>query len=462
MRLRNDYLTINYPVGNLVRIIPNLREQEEINLRRGNGRLSAGLGGDSMLNLQNSLARITRILNNNRYEIDRDIRNVYSADMFTTSYTFDEDESDVTTEDRPFLSDLIYDGMYLFSNRNDEAGARQELFKVQITPRSTRENTIEGIYIRYNDKFSRAVDESQLMSQWVTNDITWMRYGRQFRYASLIRMFDGKQFVGTDLYIPNNEVLMERFGVTNRITETETKKLEGHLDLPNIFEGYKYPVVQVAFTENGYYGVHKEYGFKISNKILVTYDGKSKITKKIDNILGESNVIKNEKLLKDLILKWGKATVKSYGKSVELFGHKTRKKAMFEATDDKGKQKVFKITSVKFNYDKEGNFHHVIELNDGTLNLKFLLDDINLVLPTINDYVAPKDRTIKANDECKLVNNKITPVQKGSTVKVLKMFNRHQVHNPRLGVYDKNTVALVLDKTSNKQFECKIKQLKKI
>ena len=103
-----------------------------------------------------------------------------------------------------------------------------------------------------------------------------------------------------------------------------------------------------------------------------------------------------------------------------------------------------------------------IELNDGTLNLKFLLDDINLVLPTINDYVAPKDRTIKANDECKLVNNKITPVQKGSTVKVLKMFNRHQVHNPRLGVYDKNTVALVLDKTSNKQFECKIKQLKKI
>ena len=462
MRLRNNYLDITYPVGNLVRIIPNLREQEEINIRHGGNRMSVGIGGNSMLNLQNSLVRIRRVIGGDRYEIEQDTINVYSADMFTGSYLQDDDQSDVNTGDTPFLSDLIYNGMYLFSRNNDASGIRQELFKVQITPRSVREGSVDGIYIRLSDKHQRSIDEGLEMGQWVNNEVTWMRYGRNFRYSSSLRMVGDRQFVTSDLYIPNNEVLMERFGVTNRITETETKKLEGHLDLPNIFEGYKYPVVQVAFTENGYYGIHKEYGFKISNKILVTYDGKSKITKKIDNILGETTVIKNEKLLKDLILKWGKATVKSYGKSVELFGHKTRKKAMFEATDDKGKQKVFKITSVKFNYDKEGNFHHVIELNDGTLNLKFLLDDINLVLPTINDYVAPKDRTIKANDECKLVNNKITPVQKGSTVKVLKMFNRHQVHNPRLGVYDKNTVALVLDKTSNKQFECKIKQLKKI
>lgn len=462
MRLRNNYLTITYAVGNLVRIIPNLREQQDINIRRGNGPLEAGLGGDAMLNIQNSLARITRVVSNNRYEIDQDSRNVYSGDMFTTSYTFDEDESDVDPGNGPFLSDLIYQGMYLFSRNNDESGIRQELFRVQITPRSVREGSVDGIYIRLSDKHQRSVDDGLIMDQWVNNELTWMRYGRNFRYSSSLRMLGDRQFVTADLYIPNNDILMERFGVTNRITETETKKLEGHLDLPNIFEGYKYPVVQVAFTDFGSYGIHKEYGFKISNKILVTYDGKSKITKKIDNILGETTIVKNEKLLKDLILKWSKATVKSYDKSVELFGHKTRKKAMFEATDDKGKQKVFKITSIKFNYDKEGTFHHVIELNDGTLNLKFLLNDINLVLPTINDYVAPKDRTIKANDECKLVNNKITPVQKGSTVKVLKMFNRHQVHNPRLGVYDKNTVALVLDKTSNKQFECKIKQLKKI
>lgn len=458
MRLRDDRNQL-YAVGNLVRILSNLREQEQINVANGHGSMRAGIGGPSMLNLQGSLARITIVHDNSTYTIDQDTRNVYSADMFTSSYTFDEILSD---QDAPVLSDLIYQGMYLFSRNNDESGIRQELFKVQITPRSVREGSVDGIYIRLSDKHQRAIDDGLEIGQWVNNELTWMLYGHNFRYSSSLRMVGDRQFVTADLYIPNNDILMERFGVTNRITETETKKLEGHLDLPNIFEGYKYPVVQVVFTENGSYGIHKEYGFKISNKILVTYDGKSKITKKIDNILGETTVIKNEKLLKEIILKWGKATVKSYEKSVELFGHKTRKKAMFEAIDDKGKQKVFKINSIKFNYDKEGTFHHVIELNDGTLNLKFLLDDINLVLPTINDYVAPKDRTIKANDECKLVNNKITPVQKGSTVKVLKMFNRHQVHNPRLGVYDKNTVALVLDKTSNKQFECKIKQLKKI
>ena len=459
MRLINNWRTIIFRAGNMVRILPNLREQEQINIMNGGDPMHAGLGGPSMMNLQNIIATITIAHGNGTYTLDVDSRNVYSADMFTSSYTHEEP---IPNPDTPLLSDLIYNGMYLFSSRNDEAGARQELFKVQISQRSTRENTVEGIYIRYNDKFSRASDESQPMSQWVNNDITWMHYGRSFRHHTIIRMFDGKQFISADLYIPTNEVLMERFGVTNRVIETETKKLEGHLDLPNIFEGYKYPAVMLAYTDAGSYAINKEYGFRVSSKILVTYDGKTKTSNKLHNVLSESKVTNNEKHLKEVIHKWAKATVKSYEKSVELFGHKTRKKAMFEATDDKGKQKVFKITSIKFNYDKEGTFHHVIELNDGTLNLKFLLDDINLVLPTINDYVAPKDRTIKMHDECKLVNNKITPVQKGSTVKVIKMFNRHQVHNPRLGAYDKNTVALVLDKSSNKQFECKIKQLKKI
>jgi len=456
MRLRENYRDITYNIGDFVTILPNLVLQENLNRLNGGTRLRAGIGNNRMLDVQGMIVRIRGILENGTYTIDRDLENLYSTDMFLESY-IESEETDETN-----ITNIIYNGMYLFSTQSDSSGTNQELFKVQTSPEDIQEGIIRGHYILRGDKDRRSSDISITIDMFVDNPLTWMRYGRIFRATFLVRMIEDRQYISSTLYIPDNDILMERFGVTNRVIETKTKKIEGHLDLPNIFEGYKYPVVMLSYTNDGYYGIQKEYGFKISDKILVTYDGKTKVSKKINNILGTSKVANNEKHLKEIILNWSKATVKSYEKSVELFGHKTRKKAMFDAIDDKGKKKVFKITSVKFNYDKEGTFYHIVELNDGTLNLKFLLDDINLVLPTINNYVAPKDRTIKAQDECKLVNNKITPVQKGSTVKVVKLFNRHQVHNPRLGVYDKNTIALVVDKNSNKQFECKIKQLKKI
>lgn len=453
MRLRDNYEEITYETGDIVTIIPDLREQEQVNIINGGRRLRAGIEMN-MFHLQGRRVLIIGSTRTDRYTIDQGTRSVYSADMFLESYVQDDQE-----EELPLLSDLIYEGMYLFSVTSHELGLRQELFKI----RTIGESTITGHYIIREDKERRGSDSIKTLTEWTTSNSTWLRNSRPFRTTTAIRRsINGKIFISGDLYIPDNDVLMERFGVSNKLLDVETKKEEGHLDLPNIFEGYKYPVVNIAYTNNNSYGIYKDYGFKISDKLLITYDGKTKTSKKIDNILGQTNVVKNEKLLKELILNWSKANIKSYEKSVELFGHKTRKKAMFEATDDKDKKKSYKITNVKFNYSKEGSFYHVVELNDGTLNLKFLLDDITLILPTINDYVAPKDRTIKVQDECKLVNNKITPIQKGSTVKVLKMFNRHQVHNPKLGKYDKNTVALVVDKSSNKQFECKIKQLKKI
>jgi len=164
MRLRRNWREIGYNVGQVVRILHNLNEQETINRLNGGSRLRAGISDNVMISLQGVFVRIAAVRPDGNYRIEEDRHNVYSADMFINSYEEDPQE-ELSIEDRPTLQDLIYDGMYLFSRNSDEAGSAQELFKIRISPTAIREDLIGGLYIRLNDKqydlYSYLIDKYQ-------------------------------------------------------------------------------------------------------------------------------------------------------------------------------------------------------------------------------------------------------------------------------------------------------------
>ena len=354
----------------------------------------------------------------------------WTANMFKESYEFEEE---LITE--PYV------GMYLYHRYN-----------------LTGSDYLFRIYELEDDRFKTSYVDGVRSYEGLQIDLTFNeKPDRQNMTSSNNKSIkNGITYFGMDLYIPTNEELYAKWGVTNKTNCTEESLIEGTLPIPNLFEYSKYPIVKltgIRTNGNSYSG----YVFKLKDGMYVSYNGIKYENIKLSAVFSNKTI--NSKDTKELILNWGKAKIKSFEESVALFGHKTRKKLMFEASNNKP-SKIFKIKNITFNCEKDGKYYHVVEVNDGSLNLKFLLNDVEFILPNVNNYVLPKDRTIILKSECKVIKDKLLPVSRGTAVKVLKMYNRH---TPLKGAstYDKNTICVVSNGT-NKTFECKVKQLKKI
>lgn len=237
-------------------------------------------------------------------------------------------------------------------------------------------------------------------------------------------------------------------------------KNDKQLKIPNLFVYSKYPIKYCRFTTNTDHV--SDFVFILPNNLLIGYvrDVNKYISFKPELVF-HTRALDTNDIIK-IVKNTGKVKIKSCEESIKVFGHKSRKRLMFETCKSNPKQ-TFIINNVIFNYEKEDKCYHVVEVFDGTLNLKFLLDDLELVLPNVNNYNLPKDRTIKVGDKCRVkIINKFTPTTKNAEVNVVKMYNRHKPYKAWLnGSYDENTIVDVVDSKNNK-FECKIKQLKRI
>lgn len=428
----------NYQVGDTVTILDNL---ELRHIRDRDSTINS-----EMLNYQSNTYTITHNhLDGLSYNLLRGGGWSWSYNMFKESYVDETKE----TEESPIIP---YIGMYLY--HDDHLAGKSDdpiLFKVDSV--DPQRNSFHTVYIRPFHRLPKTNITEYVLNKFIETPQSYL-------HSELnIDIIDNRTYLTNHLFLPDNDLLMKQWGVSNKVFKPEKVKA-GMLPIPNFFEKFKYPLKQITFKNKK--GFHKKVGFSVNKKIMLEIINNKFIKHDVTETFGTAKV--EQKDLKSLICNSGKAIIKSYDNSVSIFGHKTRKKAMFEAFIEGSelkynKPKQWTINSVIFNYEKDNKFYHVLELNDGTLNLKFLLDDLQLILPNVNSYVEPKDRTIKSNDTCILVNDKLSPLQRGSKVKVVKMFNRHQPDKYK--TYDKNTICVV--QGNNKQtFECKVKQLKKV
>ncbi len=385
----------------------------------------------------------------------------WTVSCFSQSYTeqnivaeIDNELSKPKVKKEDFTIDDVKVGMYIFHDSYNSGNSRHIL---AIVTNVTEEN----ISLKY-------VHKTDLNDYQLHNDIVTMDEEHTIRAITIrgndlnnmpikIKYARGKQYIVEAMYIPDERDLKSIFGLSNEKFFEDPLK-EGMTPIPDLFKDSKFKLKKVDLQVNK--KRYKDiYAFYIKDTLFIGVLGLNSYKS-----LNADMVLKNHgighKDYKDVLVNTCAVKVKSFEDSATIFGHKTRKEAMFNSVKkEDGKTKtIFKIHNVIFNYEKEGKYYHVLEVNDGTLNLKFLLSDLELMLPNVNNYVFPKERTIKTQTICKVTRDKLLPVSKGSKVTVVKMFNRHV---PIKGTYDKNTVCVVVD-SNNKQFECKVHQLKRV
>lgn len=361
-------------------------------------------------------------------------------------------------KEEEFTIDDIKPGMFLFHSQYCSFNSRHIIAVVK----KIEDNRIFLRYIhkdavkRYLSDRGVSLSQTKVTSDLVLECLNDISYSSPLDYTIEIFKTHNRQYIATNIYVPTEEDLSLIYNLSNKNITDEVLK-EGMLKVPNLFSDSKFKLKKID-VYTGKLRYIDIYAFHIKDFLYVGIisPGVYK-TLKVDTVI-KSNTIEI-KDYKDILVNTTTAKIKSFEDSATIFGHKTRKEAMFKSIKEGSKAKTaFKIHNLIFNYEKEGKYYHVAEVNDGTLNLKFLLSDLELILPNINNYVFPKERTIKTETICKVTKDKLLPVKKGSEVKVVKMFNRHI---PVKGTYDKNTVCVVTD-INNKQFECKLHQLKRL
>lgn len=450
-----------YTIGQIVRIHNNL------NLRIPFHNITIN---DTMITLQGELARIDRIIINDtnpsrivyKLAFFNGRGNIYNwtASCFSQSYTEQDIVAEVNNElnkqktmKEDFSIDDLKEGMYIFHDSYCSGNSRHILAMItkitndRLDLRCIHKSNIRDYQMQHN---LNSIDEEEIIK------ILHSGYSSTLHYVASFRKLRNIQFIADNIFIPNDEELKLLFNLSNEKFFKEDLK-EGLLPTPDLFKESKFKLKKVDIltkTER----LKDAFAFHIKDNIYVqnVSFGKYK-TIKSDKTTKAITITKKD--YKDILVKFSAVKITNFEDSAMIFGHKTRKEAMFKSLKADSKSKnIFKIHNVIFNYEKEGKFYHVLEINDGTLNLKFVLSDLELLLPNVNNYVLPKEREIKTETFCKVTRDKLLPVKRGEKVKVVKMFNRHV---PVKGTYDKNTICIVVD-NNNKQFECKAHQLKRV
>jgi len=162
---------------------------------------------------------------------------------------------------------------------------------------------------------------------------------------------------------------------------------------------------------------------------------------------------------KEAVKQLCKVRIKSCEDSIKLFLHATKKRDMLKQSQEE--KKLFSITNIILDYEKNEEKHDIVEVFNGEISLKFKLTDVEFVQPNLSGISIPKDRTIDKGTLCRVIRNKHLPISKNTTVKVLEMRNISDLRHGSNNKYNKSTIVKVATE-DNKQFSCRIRNLKKI
>lgn len=135
----------------------------------------------------------------------------------------------------------------------------------------------------------------------------------------------------------------------------------------------------------------------------------------VGKVVESKSVIYNENSL----LSFCKAKIKSVEKSGEL-GYRTAKNKLL------GQQ--MRIEELIKGYKrKNGDVINCITVNSNGRNLKFLLEDIEIIYPDVKGISFPKDREIKKGTMVKCMNSKHTKFQKGELMEVVAVDKTNKI-----------------------------------
>ncbi len=202
------------------------------------------------------------------------------------------------------------------------------------------------------------------------------------------------------------------------------------------------------------------YGFKFYDQYALVLDGNS--FKKI-KVYSWTAQLSPEECVKQ----FAKVKIKDYTKSAEIFGYKPSKKEMFESNN------LFKVNSIMFDYEskKTNSKLDVVELDNGTKSLKFILDELEFIFAEPKGFNVPSKinitkirKTEVKGKTVRIVKDKGLPVKKNDRAVLVDMWNTHQPltgsrYNKHEVSWDKDTkVRIKLN--DDKTIICKLKNIK--
>jgi hypothetical protein len=239
---------------------------------------------------------------------------------------------------------------------------------------------------------------------------------------------------------------------TSQTPEFNYKNLPVLIRIP--FEDIKYGIV-----------IDKENSNTFSSYLdVITFDRNNGDIKR--EIISESYVIRDTNAYLCLC----KVKIKSVYKSVKQFGYKRAKESMLFSTIEeinsmKGKNEqyepsYFQITSYKENYicKRDGVARDILTVKKGEKNIKFLVEDCEIIYPNPNGYKLKLDKTIKIGDIVKnRLDNRLYHV-----IGWKKNNNSKIIFQSKYNVNRHLDVMTLEDIENRKQIKKYIKHLKKI
>lgn len=155
-----------------------------------------------------------------------------------------------------------------------------------------------------------------------------------------------------------------------------------------------------------------------------------------------------------------KFKVISAEKSIELFSYKPTKEKMIGT--------YVTVTSIKQHLCiKDGIERRIAEVNCPELgkNIKFVAEDIEVILPNLNAYLPKKDRTIKKGAILKCIDNRRSFLVRGNTYEYIqghsKLVNKSSISKYAKG-FGKNDCIIVKETQTGKIYISKVKRFKVI
>jgi len=147
-----------------------------------------------------------------------------------------------------------------------------------------------------------------------------------------------------------------------------------------------------------------------------------------------------------------------YKESGEVFGYKKTKEGVV------GNIYSFVEIEKGFQCKKDGITRDTIIVDLGKSNFRFVLSDVEFVLPTVNRVQLKKDKSIRIGSICKVIRNKGLTVPVGNKVTIIDLKNTPQGNSSKKLFRDSKNrrldLATVQDIESGKTFRTYLKNLK--
>jgi hypothetical protein len=167
------------------------------------------------------------------------------------------------------------------------------------------------------------------------------------------------------------------------------------------------------------------------------------------------NILKKVPTLEEIATR---VKIVGYKESGEVFGYKKTKEGVV------GNIYSFVEIEKGFQCKKDNITRDTIIVDLGKSNFRFVLSDVEFVLPTVNRVQLKKDKSIRIGSICKVIRNKGLTVPVGNKVTIIDLKNTPQGNSSKKLFRDSKNrrldLATVQDIESGKTFRTYLKNLK--